>query len=96
MAGHLAGGTDPTGQIGVGYGAGKGSSDISGGPYHFKLELLDGASLGSQDNQIKGADILLPPPVCNVTPLSIEICQGGSATFTENTTGPSLPIMVRQ
>ena len=91
LAGHLAGGADPTGQIGVGYGEGKGSSSISGGPYHFKMETLDGASLGSQDNQIKGADILQPPPVCNVTPSSIEICAGGSATFTENTTGGTPP-----
>lgn len=40
-----------------GYGPGAGAASISGGPYHFSLSKLDGASLGSQDNQIKGADI---------------------------------------
>ena len=91
MAGHLAAGTDPVLQPGVGYGAGRGSSSVSGGPYHFKLSYLDGSSLGSQDNQIKGADILLPPPVCDVTPASAEVCVGGSATFTDNTAGGTPP-----
>jgi hypothetical protein len=61
LAGHLAVGTDT-----AGWGAGEGSSSISGGPYHFKLLGLGidsgSASLGSQDNQIKGATILVPPP----------------------------------
>jgi|GEM_PF-6971720 len=91
MAGHLAAGTDPVGQTGVGYGAGRGSANISGGPYHFKLSTLDGASLGSQDNQIKGADILLPPPVCDVTPSDTTVCVGGSATFTDITTNGTPP-----
>ncbi|MFN2614665.1 MAG: hypothetical protein ABR552_07600, partial [Actinomycetota bacterium] len=43
----------------AGWGAGHGASSISGGPYHVSLDTLDGASLGSQDNQIKGADILI-------------------------------------
>lgn len=65
MAGHLAIGgdvaqlsnvTDP-----MGYGPGLGASSISGGPYHLKLDNIDGITLGSQDNQIKGADILVQP-----------------------------------
>jgi hypothetical protein len=91
MAGHLAAGTDPVGQSGVGYGPGRGSAYISGGPYHFKLSMLDSASIGSQDNQIKGADIILPPPVCNVTPSADTVCVGFDATFTENTTGGTPP-----
>ena len=91
MAGHLAAGVDPVGEPGVGYGAGKGSANISGGPYHFKLGKLDGASLGGQDNQISGTDILCPPPVCNVTPSVDTACVGGSATFTDNTTNGTPP-----
>lgn len=83
MAGHLAvTGDDNTG---FNWGPGLGSSQINGGPYHFKLgqlggpldagstgcpQLLDNSevtSLGSQDNQIKGADILIPPPPCGIT-----------------------------
>jgi hypothetical protein len=91
MAGHLAAGTDPIGQAAVGYGEGKGSSNISGGSYHFKLAKLDGATLGSQDNQIKGADIRPRPPACDVTPPSQEVCVGFDATFTDNSTGGAPP-----
>ncbi len=57
MGGHLAVSGDGAG---MSWGAGNGSGQINGGPYHFNLKLLDGGSLGSQDNQIKGADILVP------------------------------------
>ncbi|MFM9826753.1 hypothetical protein, partial [Flavobacterium sp.] len=88
MAGHIAQSIAPGG---TGYGIGKGASSISGGPYHFKLsEILlgpgvngawssaDTKSLGAQDNQLKGADILLPPPACDITG-SYTICQGGTS-----------------
>ena len=68
MAGHLAVGSDNAGGPGIGWGAGLGAASISGGPYHFKLSTLDGASLGSQDNQIKGADVIQPcctPGACD-------------------------------
>ncbi len=58
MGGHLAVGEDNPGRAGIGYGSGRGAAGISGGPYHFKLTDLDINSLGSQDNQIKGTDIL--------------------------------------
>src|SRR5262249_47523285 len=68
MAGHLAQGVDGL-FTGVGYGAGHGAGDINGGPYHFKLSTLDGASLGSQDNQIQaGAIISLATPTVVSTP----------------------------
>ena len=60
MAGHLALSGSPIGNP-IAWGMGLGASYVSGGPYHFRLGELDGASLGAQDNQIKGADILPPP-----------------------------------
>jgi uncharacterized repeat protein (TIGR01451 family) len=57
MAGHLAMSGDPTTNP-IAWGPSLGASQISGGPYHFKLSQLDEKALGSQDNQIKGADIL--------------------------------------
>jgi uncharacterized repeat protein (TIGR01451 family) len=57
MAGHLAVSGDPADNP-IAWGAGLGASYVSGGPYHFKLGKLDGATLGSQDNPIKGADVL--------------------------------------
>jgi len=65
MAGHLAVSGDPAANP-VAWGLGLGASQISGGPYHFKLGELDGASLGKKDNQIKGADIL--EIVCDFRP----------------------------
>jgi len=65
MAGHLSLSGSPIGDP-VAWGMGLGSSHVSGGPYHFRLGDLDGASLGAQDNQIKGADLLPPPLVSTV------------------------------
>jgi hypothetical protein len=93
LAGHLAAGIDPL-VAGIGYGEGRGSGNISGGPYHFKLYQLDGASLGNQDNQIQGADIHFPPPVCSVTPESDEVCVGGSAIFEVEIIGGTAPYTV--
>ncbi|MBI2040118.1 hypothetical protein HYT18_03525 [Candidatus Microgenomates bacterium] len=59
FGGHLAkGGSDNT--TGVNWGPGLGSSSINGGPYHIKDLNIDGSG-GSLDNQIQGADILVPP-----------------------------------
>lgn len=79
MAGHLAKGPG----TGDSWGVGLGSSSISGGPYHFNLKQAAGAvsdaavcpqvlggnveSLGSQDNQIKGADIVVVGGCCNTS-----------------------------
>lgn len=60
LAGHLAISGNPAVNP-IAWGVGLGSSQIAGGPYHFKLFDLDDHSLGSQDNQIMGADILIPP-----------------------------------
>jgi hypothetical protein len=60
FAGHLAQGEDFL-LTGLGYGAGKGAGSVSGGPYHISLSRLDGASLGSQDNQIQANAVSAPP-----------------------------------
>jgi len=78
FAAHLAVGEDNATGPGIGYGAGKGSASISGGPYHFKLSYLDGGSLGSQDNQIKGADVIEPYCITGIcddgVACTIDIC----------------------
>jgi len=90
MAGHLAAGVDPL-NAGIGYGEGRGAANISGGPYHFKLSYLDDKSLGSQDNQIKGADVIFPSVKCDVTPGSDAVCVGFDATFTDRSSGGTTP-----
>jgi hypothetical protein len=53
MGAHLGkGGTDPDG-----WGAGQGASSIQGGPSHFSLRQLDGASTGGQDNAINAGGV---------------------------------------
>jgi len=85
-AGHLASGEDPLG-AGIGYGAGTGAASVSGGPYHQILDLLDGASLGNQDNQIKGADIVIPCPTCEVSGPAGPVCPGTESIFTVDVMG---------
>jgi hypothetical protein len=51
-----------------GWGAGLGSSNISGGPYHIKWTAADGASIGNRDNQIMGSAILNNPTTVVTTP----------------------------
>ena len=70
MAGHLAVGASSS-LSPAGWGAGLGASSISGGPYHFKLLTLDGASLGSQDNQIQGSAISPPPIMCEIDDVTL-------------------------
>ena len=57
MAGHLAL-SGSTMFYPIAWGFELGASYVSGGPYHFRLGELDGASLGAQDNPIKGANVL--------------------------------------
>jgi hypothetical protein len=53
MGAHLAkGGTDPDG-----WGTGQGASSVQGGPSHFSLRQLDGASTGGQDNAINAGGV---------------------------------------
>jgi hypothetical protein len=104
MAGHLSVSGDPTLNP-LAWGVGLGSGSISGGPYHFKLRDLGGplavgpptceqteiSSLGQQDNQIKGADILLLPPDCEILDNTAEVCEGGDATFCVTASGGTPP-----
>jgi hypothetical protein len=46
-----------------GWGTGNGASNISGGPYHNNLDRLNDNSLGAQDNQLKGSDIINPASI---------------------------------
>ena len=84
MAGHLALDGDGTG---ASWGPGVGSSSIAGGPYHFKLDKIDNVSLGSQDNQIMGADIL-PPPGGSITIIK-DAVPSDAQDFAFTGTGPS-------
>jgi len=95
MAGHLAISGDPASNP-IAWGIGLGAASISGGPYHFKLDELDDHALGSQDNQIKGADISLPETGClevtkDVILGSVVNPSAITETFEICITGPSYP-----
>ncbi len=86
MAGHLAVGSDGSGFT---WGAGRGSSSISGAAYHFSLDKLDGKSLGSQDNQVSSSAVL--PPRAHLTVIKNVVNDNGgtlvSSNFTMNVSG---------
>jgi hypothetical protein len=52
MGAHLAKGPDSDG-----WGGGQGASSVQGGPSHFSLRQLDGASTGGQDNAINSGGV---------------------------------------
>lgn len=81
MAGHLAVGGNGSGYT---WGSGLGSASVSGGPYHFKLNQLDGGAIGSQDNQIQTGAIILPGNII-INKNTI----GADGTFDYSTTGGS-------
>ncbi len=86
MAGHLSMGVNPS-ATGIGWGSGNGAGSVSGGPYHFKLDQLDGDSLGSQDNQIQADDVAIPGSITIVKQAYPE----GSSVF--NYTGSPSPLV---
>jgi hypothetical protein len=62
FGGHLARGEN-------GWGTDCGAGSINGGPYHIKVDALDGGSVGSRDNQImSGAVLPLQTPTMTTTP----------------------------
>ena len=65
FGGHLALGSSGGSRT---WGAGFGSSNISGGPYHIKWTASDGASIGNRDNQIMGSAIIFNDTGLSTTP----------------------------
>ncbi len=51
---------------GIGWGANKGALQSGSAVYQFKLQTVDGAQTGLNENQIKAADILPFPPACAI------------------------------
>lgn len=87
MGGHLAisGNTGPANLSDLTYAIGKGASFISGGPYHFKLDMLDGISLGNQDNQIQSGAITIFVPASCTLPNNTSVCEGGVLDYSVST-----------
>jgi hypothetical protein len=79
FGGHLAAGANtgnPSSPRGWGEDCGAGS--INGGPYHIKLDGIDGASAGNRDNQIMSGAVLLLPPLAS----DISTAPSSSTSFT--------------
>jgi uncharacterized repeat protein (TIGR01451 family) len=76
FGGHLAVSTGP-----LGWGAGLGSASVSGGPYHIKWDLADGASIGQRDNQIM-ASAIIPAPALSITKSGCAtVAAGGTCSY---------------
>ena len=71
-----------------GYGQGCGAGSVSGGPYHFKLDDLDGHTTGSQDNQLQATPA---PAAINCDSVTISgtspVCPASSNVYTASITG---------
>jgi hypothetical protein len=63
FGGHLAAGLGSRA-----WGSGCGASNINGGPYHIKLNAIDGASAGDRDNQITAGAIIAQTPSIGTQP----------------------------
>jgi uncharacterized repeat protein (TIGR01451 family) len=77
FAGHLATANGP-----LGWGAGFGASSINGGPYHIRLNTIDGSSVGNKDNQIQAGAIVPLPPAFTITKSSDASTTGVAAGAT--------------
>jgi hypothetical protein len=72
FGGHLAASLTPATGSPRGWGDNCGAGSIDGGPYHIKLDFIDGASAGNRDNQImSGAVLPLLTPSLSTTPTAV-------------------------
>ena len=77
FGGHLAPSMGPRS-----WGAGLGAGNVSGGPYHVKWDLADGASIGNRDNQIMAGAILSPTLTITKTADATTVNAGSQIGFT--------------
>ena len=77
FGGHLAPSTGPRG-----WGIGLGAGSVSGGPYHIKWDLADGASIGNRDNQIMSGAVLAPALAIAKTADAATVTAGSPIGFT--------------
>jgi len=62
------------------WGTGNGATSVSGSPYHMRLISIDGTG-GNQDRSLAASAVAPPPPACDISPLTQNICAGDSANF---------------
>ena len=84
MGGHISVSGNPMSNA-LAWGVGLGASGISGGPYHFNLDTLDGGSLGNQDNQIQGG----ATPTTTSTTSSTSTSSSSTSTSSSSTSTSS-------
>ncbi|MCX6397376.1 MAG: hypothetical protein NTV23_12880 [Propionibacteriales bacterium] len=88
FGGHLAVGAPAT--LPRSWGAGFGASSVSGGPYAFKLDKVDGASTGATANSIQGGSAVAPVPpaayTITKTASATTASAGGQITYTVTVT----------
>jgi hypothetical protein len=82
-AGHIAAEYD--------WGAGRGATGVSGSPYHTRLISIDGTG-GNQDRSLKASAVIIPPPVCGISPAQLACPETASLTF--DATGSSVGLNI--
>jgi hypothetical protein len=66
-----------------------GATSISGSPYHVALDAMDGASVGSRDNQMQSGTIIVP--LGSISLDKVTIPSGNPTTFNFTTTNLPSP-----
>lgn len=62
------------------WGAGRGATGVNGSPYHTRLISLDGKG-GNQDRSLKADAVVIPPPLCGISPAQFACPETSSLTF---------------
>ena len=68
------------GHISADYDWGAGRATPSGSPYHTRLISIDGKG-GNQDRSLKSTAVIIPPPLCGISPAQFACPETGSLQF---------------
>lgn len=73
------------------WGSGRGATGVSGSPYHTRLIAIDGKP-GNQDRSLKATAVIIPPPVCGISPAQLACPETASLSFsaTGSSTGSNV------
>ena len=73
------------------WGVGRGATGVSGSPYHTRVIEIDGKP-GNQDRSLKATAVIIPPPICGISPAQLACPETASLSF--SATGSSTGVNV--
>jgi len=73
------------------WGAGRGATGVNGSPYHTRLISIDGSG-GNQDRSLKASAVVIPPPLCGISPAQFACPETNSLSFSAQGSSSGLGI----